>query len=96
MDRDMSANDPTEKLLEQLAEARTWPKRFQREFDSGAHVRGRIQEADRQIAALETQAKEAMKNLGCTNPQTRAVYHAMADMLIAWQMFKERSQARGL
>jgi len=85
----MTFDDSTERLLQQLAEARTWPERFHRNLDRGADVNGQIQEFDRRIAALETQAKEAMKNLGCTSPQTRAVFHAMADMLICWQMFKD-------
>jgi hypothetical protein len=85
----MTPTDPTDHLLERLAEARTWADRFQRDLDRGVDVIAQIQAADEQIEALETKAKQALKALGCTNPQTRAVYHAMADMLIAWQIFKD-------
>jgi hypothetical protein len=85
----MTPTDPTDHLLQKLAEARTWADRFQRDLNRGHDVIAQIQEADKRIEALETEAKDAMKRLGCVSPQTRAVYHAMADMLIAWQMFKD-------
>ena len=81
--------DPTEHLLQKLAEARTWADGFQRDLDRDRTVTTEIQEADKRIQVLEMEAKDAMKRLGCVSPQTRAVYHAMADMLIAWQMFKD-------
>ena len=87
----MTPTDPTEHLLQKLAEARTWADRFQRDLnrDQTVTTQAQFEEADKRIQVLETEAKDAMKRLGCVSPQTRAVYHAMADMLIAWQMFKD-------
>jgi hypothetical protein len=85
----MTPADPTERLLQKLAEARTWADRFQRDLVGGYDVASQIEEADKCIQALEIESKDAMKRLGCVSPQTRTVYHAMADMLIAWQMFKD-------
>ena len=42
-----------------------------------------------QVDCLEKRAKEAMKKFGCVSPEMRAVYRAMADMLIAWHMFQD-------
>ena len=82
--------DPTEHLLQKLAEARTWADGFQRDLNRDRNCNHpTIREADKRIQVLEIEAKDAMKRLGCVSPQTRAVYHAMADMLIAWQMFKD-------
>jgi hypothetical protein len=85
----MSADDPVSRLLEALSEAKTWPERFQVRLEAGADIRHEISESDKRIEALEKQAKDAMKRLGCVSPQTRKVYHGMADMLINWQTFKD-------
>lgn len=85
----MSTDDPVPRLLEALAEAKTWPERFQARLEGGADIHHEISEADKRIEQLEKQAKEAMKRLGCVSPQTRMVYHGMADMLINWQTFKD-------
>ena len=34
-------------------------------------------------------AEGELKRLGCVSPETRSVYHGMADMLINWQAFKD-------
>jgi hypothetical protein len=85
----MSTDDPVPRLLEALSEAKTWPERFKAQLEGGADIRHEISEAGKRIEQLEKQAKEAMKRLGCVSPQTRLVYHGMADMLINWQMFKD-------
>lgn len=86
----MTSNDTIDQLLRKLAEAKTWPHRIQRESEHGIDIDNQIQETDKQIQALEGQAKAAMKKLGCLSPTTRTLYQAMADMLIAWQMFKDQ------
>jgi hypothetical protein len=91
----MTSDNATDTLLRQLAEAKTWSDRLQRKLDSGIDVNHQIREADKQIQKLEAQAKEAMKKLGCVSPQTRAVYQAMADMLIAWKMFQSTRDVHG-
>jgi len=85
----MSKDDSVPRLLEALAEAKTWPERFKAQLEAGADIRHEISEAGKRIEALEEQAKEAMKRLGCVSPQTRSVYHGMADMLINWQTFRD-------
>ena len=85
----MSKDDSVPRLLEALAEAKTWPERFKAQLEAGADIRHEISEASKRIEQLEKQAKQAMKRLGCVSPQTRSVYHSMADMLINWQTFKD-------
>ena len=82
-------DNTTTQLLQELADAKTWPARFKREIDAGSDVSDEIGEAARKIEELEKRAKEAMKRLGCVSPQTRSVYHGMADMLINWNTFKD-------
>ena len=84
-----STNDSTTLLLQELSDAKTWPARFKKEIESGVDISDQLNEADKKIEALEERAKEAMKRLGCVSPQTRSVYHGMADMLINWNSFKD-------
>lgn len=86
----MSTDDTTTGLLQELSDAKTWPARFERGLDSGLDVSHDIREAEKKIEELEKRAKEAMKRLGCVSPQTRSIYHGMADMLINWNAFKDR------
>jgi uncharacterized protein YdcH (DUF465 family) len=85
----MSTDDTTTRLLQELSDAKTWPARFKWMLDSGSDVSHDIREAEKKIEELEKRAKEAMKSLGCVSPQTRSIYHGMADMLIAWNAFKD-------
>ncbi len=85
----MCKDDTTSQLLQELSDAKTWPARFRRELDRGADVGHEIREADNRIEQLEQRAKDAMKRLGCVSPQTRTIYHGMADMLIEWHAFKD-------
>ncbi len=82
-------DDTTTRLLQELSDAKTWPARFKREIDSGSDVSHEIREADKKIEELEKRANEALKRLGCVSPETRSVYHGMADMLINWSTFKD-------
>ena len=82
-------DDTTNQLLQELSDAKTWPARFKREIESGADISNQVKDADKKIAQLEKRAKEAIKRLGCVSPQTRSVYHGMADMLINWNTFKD-------
>ena len=82
-------DDTTTRFLQELSDAKAWPARFKQELDSGSDVSHEIGEADKKIAGLEKRAKEAMKRLGCVSPQTRSIYHGMADMLINWNVFKD-------
>lgn len=85
----MSAGDATNQLLQELADAKTWPERFKREIESGSDVRDEIREADKKIEELEKRAKEVMKKLGCVRPETRKISRCMTDMLISWHTFKD-------
>ena len=85
----MSADDTTTQLLQELSEAKAWPDRFKRQLGGGSDVSHDIIEAEMKIEELEKRAKEAMKKLGCVSPQTRTIYHGMADMLISWNAFKD-------
>lgn len=85
----MSTDDTTTGLLKELSDAKNWPARFKCRLDSGSDVSHDIREADKKIEELEKRAKEAMKRLGCVSPQTRSIYHGMADMLINWNAFKD-------
>jgi len=85
----MFTDDTMTQLLRELTDAKTWPARFKQELESGEDMSDQIMEADRRIEQLEKRAKEAMKRLGCMSPQTRSIYHGMADMLIEWQAFKD-------
>ncbi|OEU53482.1 MAG: hypothetical protein BA861_03910 [Desulfobacterales bacterium S3730MH5] len=85
----MSTDYVTTQLLQELSEAKTWPARYKQEIDRGSDLSHEIQEADKRIEELERRAKEAMKRLGCVSPETRSVYHGMADMLINWNDFKD-------
>lgn len=84
----MSADDTINQLLQELSDAKKWPTRFQKKFDSGFDVSHEVREADKTIEALEKRAQEAMKRLGCNRPETRSIYQGMADMLISWHTFK--------
>ena len=85
----MSVDDETTRLLAELADAKNWPARFKQDMDGNMDISRQVREADEKIGALEKRAKEMMKKLGCVSPQTRSLYHAMADMLINWQTLKD-------
>ena len=85
----MSLDETTTKLLQELSDAKAWPVQFKRLLDGGSDLSHDIKEAEMKIVELEKRAKEAMKRLGCVSPQTRKIYHGMADMLISWNTFKD-------
>ena len=85
----MSTDESTNKLLEELSDAKTWPARFKRSLGNGADVGEQLAQAEMKIEALKRQAQAAIKSLGCVSPETRTIYHRMADMLISWQTFKD-------
>ena len=85
----MSVDDTTTQLLLELSDAKAWPSRFKRLLDSGSDPSHEIRDAEMKIEELEKRAKDAMKKLGCVSPQTRTIYHGMADMLISWNAFKD-------
>lgn len=85
----MSMDDETNQLLQELSDAKTLPMRLQGRMDNKEDVRAQIKEGDQKIDLLEKRAKKAIKKLGCVSPETRTVYHHMADMLINWQTFKD-------
>ena len=86
----MSATDNTiDEILQKLTEAKAWPARLKQALDEGSDVRDEIQTAGERIEALEKQAKETIKRLGCVDPQTRMLSQGMADMLISWYAFKD-------
>ena len=85
----MPTDDTVEQLLRELSDAKTWPARLRQELDRGADVSNEIRDADKKIKQLEKRAKESMKSLGCMSPQTRSIYHTMADMLINWHTFED-------
>ncbi len=85
----ISVDDPIRQLLEDLSNAKAWPERFKQKLEAGADVSDDIREADKKIEELQRLAKETIKRLGCLTPETRLIYHGMADMLINWQTFKD-------
>ncbi|MDY6952683.1 MAG: hypothetical protein SWE60_14325 [Thermodesulfobacteriota bacterium] len=85
----MSMDDEANQLLQELSDAKTLAMRLKGRMDNNEDVRAQIKEGDEKIDLLEKRAKEAMKRLGCVSPETRTVYHHMADMLINWQTFKD-------
>ena len=85
----MSTDEATDKLVEELLDAKTWPGRLKGQLEDGVDVGPEIREAEKKIEDLEERAKAAMKRLGCVSPQTRTIYHSMADMLISWHTFKD-------
>ena len=85
----ISVDETTTQLLQELSDAKAWPAQFKRLLDGGSDVSNDIRDAEVKIEELEKRAKEAMKRLGCVSPQTRTIYHSMADMLISWNAFKD-------
>jgi len=85
----MSMDDATSQLLKELSDAKSLPLRLKGRMDNSEDVRVQIKEGDKKIDLLEKRAKETIKKLGCVSPETRTVYHHMADMLINWQTFKD-------
>ncbi|MDY6989920.1 MAG: hypothetical protein SWQ30_17900 [Thermodesulfobacteriota bacterium] len=85
----MSMDDATTQLLQELSDAQALPMRLKGRIDNNEDVTSQIKEGDEKIDLLEKRAKEAIKKLGCVSPETRTVYHHMADMLINWQTFKD-------
>ena len=90
-DREKMSNtdDTIEKILQDLAAARAWPARLKQALDQGSDVGEEIRLAGERVEALEKQAKEMIKRLGCVAPQTRMISQGMADMLINWYAFKD-------
>ena len=86
----MSNTDNTvDKILQDLAAAKAWPARLKQALERGSDVGDEIREATEKIEALEKQAKEMIKRLGCVDSQTRMISQGMADMLINWYAFKD-------
>lgn len=84
-----AADDTIDEILQELSEAKAWPARLKQALEGGADVSNEIREADKKISALENRAKEAIKRLGCVDPQTRMISQGLADMLIGWYVFKD-------
>lgn len=84
-----NTDDTIDQILQDLTAAKAWPARLQQALDRGSDVEDQIQEAGEKIEALEKQAKEMIKRLGCVAPQTRKISQGMADMLISWYAFKD-------
>jgi hypothetical protein len=82
-------NNTIDEILLKLAEAKDWPARLKQALEEGSDVGEEIQEVGKRIEALEKQAKETIKRLGCVDPQTRMIAQGMADMLISWYAFKD-------
>jgi hypothetical protein len=86
----MSATDKAvDDIVQELAEAKAWPARLKQALDGGSDVGDEIQKVGERIEALEKQAKQTIKRLGCVDPQTRMISQGMADMLISWYAFKD-------
>jgi hypothetical protein len=82
-------DDATTQLLQELSDAQALPKKIKTRMERNEDVSAQVTEGDQKIDLLEKRAKEAIKRLGCVSPETRTVYHHMADMLINWQTFKD-------
>jgi hypothetical protein len=86
----MSApDDSIVEILQELKEAKAWPSQLKHMLDGGSDVGDEIRKADEKVEALEKRAKEAIKRMGCVDPQTRMISQGMADMLITWYTFKD-------
>ena len=84
-----TAANRTNELLDALASAKKQSEELKARGAQGLDVADAMTHLEEQVNALEKRAKETMKKLGCVSPETRAVYRAMADMLIAWEMFRD-------
>ncbi|MDY6838051.1 MAG: hypothetical protein SWH78_08760 [Thermodesulfobacteriota bacterium] len=82
-------DDATSQLLKELSDAKALATRLKGRMDNNEDVSAQVKEGDQKIDLLEKRAKQAIKKLGCVSPETRTVYHHMADMLIGWQTFKD-------
>ncbi len=84
-----TALNRTHRLLDALASAKSRTEELEAEVTKGLDVADDVSRLEGQVQTLEKQARETMKDLGCVSPETRAVYQAMADMLIAWHTFHD-------
>lgn len=82
----------TNMLLDELALAKKRSEELKTHLSKGLDVADEATRLKEQVNRLEKRAKEAMKKLGCVSAETRAVYRAMADMLIAWHTFQDGLQ----
>jgi hypothetical protein len=85
----MSLCNEIARLLEDLADAKTWPDKFREDITRGAKSDIEIVTADKKIERLEKHARQLIRRLGCTDPKTRLLFQGMADMLINWYAFKD-------
>jgi predicted RNase H-like nuclease (RuvC/YqgF family) len=85
--------DPIMELLEELAEAKSWPEQLKERLALGRDISSEVHGAEAEVAALERRARAALRELGrtvgCANPTTRLLFRSMADMLIYWYAFKD-------
>jgi hypothetical protein len=84
-----TAANETSKLLNELALAKSRSDQLKTRLAKGLDITDEVSPLEKEVNCLETRAKKAMKTFGCVSPETRAVYRAMADMLIAWYAFKD-------
>jgi len=84
-----TAPNRTNRLLDALASAKSRSEELKAQLTKGLDVADDVSSLEGQVQTLEEQARERMKELGCVSPETRAVYRAMADMLIAWHTFHD-------
>jgi len=84
-----TAANETNKLLNELALAKSRSDQLKTSLARGLDITDEVSPLEEKVKTLETRAKKTMKTLGCVSPETRAVYRAMADMLIAWHTFKD-------
>jgi len=88
-----TAPDPTNRLLDALASAKRRSDELNAQWRKGLDVADDVSSLEGEVKNLEEEAKATMKALGRVNPETRAVYRAMADMLIAWHTFHDSLKA---
>lgn|GEM_PF-1274655 len=85
------SEEDVNELLRELADARNLSEQMserqgQREDD--------IRKTEDRVQALRERAESTISALGCADPRAKDIHKAMADMVIRWEIFKDRGKLK--
>jgi Ni,Fe-hydrogenase I small subunit len=84
---EMQNGNTVNQILADMKKAKSSIIALKDSSQKGCVQKPEIEAAEKNILSLEQKAKSLIKILGCTDPETRSLFKAMADMVIQWYDF---------
>ena len=85
-------DEDVNELLGKLADARRLPEKMPPASGNVTEFTEEIRKAENYVQTLKQQAESTMAALGCVDHRTQVIRQGVADMLINWEIFKDRAE----